>query len=132
MAQRKRMEKPGDVLRIRVSIPPDGSGAQEYLKGINPVGLNSEILHLIQLGYQVRMNMSRGGSAHLGHTLPSAPVELPSPQVASTPPAAQESAQVDVAGPLEEGASVASPFDASFKSMFGPAFDRTRNRKAVA
>jgi hypothetical protein len=132
MAQRKRLETPGDVLRVRVSIPPDGSGAQAYLKGINPVGLNSEILHLIQLGYQVRMNMSRGGLAHLGHMLPSAPVELPSPLHAPTPPAAQASTQVDVSGPLEEGASVASPFDASFRTMFGPAFDRTRNRKAMA
>ncbi|MFW2354012.1 hypothetical protein [Hydrogenophaga sp.] len=132
MAQRKRTEKPGDVLRIRVSIPPDGSGAQDYLKGINPVGLNMEVLHLIQLGYQVRMAMSRGGLAHLGHMLASAPVEVPTPQLASALPADSETAQVDVPEPLEEGTSVASPFDASFKSMFGQAFERTRNRKAVA
>jgi hypothetical protein len=132
MAQRKRTEKPGDVLRIRVSIPPDGSGAQDYLKGINPVGLNMEVLHLIQLGYQVRMAMSRGGLAHLGHMLASTPVEVPTPQLSSALPADSETAQVDVAEPLEEGTSVASPFDASFKSMFGQAFERTRSRKAVA
>ena len=132
MAQRKRIEKPGDVLRIRVSIPPDGSGAQDYLKGINPVGLNMEVLHLIQLGYQVRMAMSRGGLAHLGNMLASAPFEAPTPQLASALPADSETAQFDVAELLEEGTSVASPFDASFKSMFGQAFERTRNRKAVA
>ncbi len=132
MAQRKRTEKPGDVLRIRVSIPPDGIGAQDYLKSINPAGLNMEVLQLIQLGYQVRMAMSRGGLAHFGPMSTSAPVEVTTAQPVATPPAAQESAQLDVAGPLEDGASVASPFDASFKSMFGPAFERTRSRKAMA
>ncbi|MBT9463538.1 hypothetical protein [Hydrogenophaga sp.] len=117
---------------IRISISPDGSGSQDYLKGINPAGLNMEVLHLIQLGYQIRMTMSRIGLKHLGHMPTSAPVQVPTPQLSSTPSADSETAQVDVAGPLEEGASVASPFDASFKSMFGQAFEHTRNRKAVA
>ena len=132
MAQRKRTEKPGDVLRIRVSIPPDGVGVQDYLKGVNPAGLNMEVLQLIHLGYQFRMAMSRGGLAHLGHVPTPAAVETPAPPIASVPRAAPGSTQLDAAEPLEEGASVASPFAASFKATFAPAFERTRSRKAMA
>ena len=49
MVQRKRSQNPGEALRVRVTIPPDGVGVLDYLKGISPAGLNMEILQLVHL-----------------------------------------------------------------------------------
>lgn len=132
--QRKRSQSPGEALRVRVTIPPDGIGVLDYLKGISPAGLNMEILQLVHLGYQFRMAMGRWSLPPLGQLLPApAAVEGSSPPlVPSVPPGAPDSIQVNASGPVKDGASVASPFDAKFKSMFGPAYELTKNKKAAA
>ncbi len=134
MVQRKRSEKPGEALRVRVTIPPDGVGVLDYLKGISPAGLNMEILQLVHLGYQFRIAMGRWSLPPSGH-LPHAPAAVEAsaaPLHISVPTCASQSIQVSAAEHMEEGASVASPLDSKFKSMFGPAYERTRNRKAAA
>lgn len=133
MTQRKRSKKPGEVLRVRVTIPPDGAGVLDYLNGISPAGLNMEILLLVHLGYQFRMVMNRGGLPLFGqHSAPAA-VEVPlTPRAPSIPLGALENIKANAAEPSEEGAKIASPFAASFKTMFAPAYERTKNRKAVA
>lgn len=133
MAARKNSVKPGEMLRIRISIPPDGVGMQEYLTGLSPAGLNMEVLQLMHLGHQFRQALSRG-------TLPSIGLPPTQESVLSQPPAqmpvqpTQPQAQLETneVGTLAEGASVASPFASNFKTMFAPAFEKTRNRKAVA
>jgi hypothetical protein len=133
MTQRKRSKNPGEVLRVRLTIPPDGVGVLDYLKGISPAGLNMEILQLVHLGYQFRIVMNRGGLPLFGQHPTPAAVEVPlTPRALSIPLGALENIQVNAAEPSDEGAQVASPFAASFKTMFAPAYERTKNRKAVA
>lgn len=134
MVQRKRSQNPDEALRVRVTIPPDGVGVLDYLKGISPAGLNMEILQLVHLGYQFRMAMGRWSLPPFGqlHPTPTTVEASVAPLNLSVPTGVLENIQVNAANPLEEGASVASPFDASFKSIFGPAYERTRNRKASA
>lgn len=133
MTQRKRSKHPGEVLRVRLTIPPDGVGVLDYLKGISPAGLNMEILLLVHLGYQFRMVMKRGDVPLFGQHPTPAGVEVPlTPRAPSISPGTLENIKVNAAEPSEEGAQVASPFAASFKTMFAPAYERTKNRKAVA
>lgn len=136
MAQRKRSQNSADALRlrVRVTIHPDGVGLLDYLRGISPAGLSMEILQLIQLGYQLRMAIGRMSLSPLGQMLPApAPVAASAPPLdLSVPAGVPEKTQASAAYSMEEGASCASPFDASFKSIFGPAYERTRNRKASA
>ena len=131
MVRRKQSENSGEALRVRVTIPPDGIGVLDYLKGISPAGLNMEILQLVHLGYQFRMAMGRWSLPPFGQLLPApAAVEASAASLnLSVPTGVSEN---NAADPMEEGASVASPFDAKFKRIFGPANELTKKKKAVA
>lgn len=132
VAQRKKSLKPADALRVRLTLPPDGIGLLDYLKGIGPGGLNVAILQLVHQGYQIQKAMSTGAIQPFGHLSMPIPEAAPLNTLAQrVSPTLQQAPSCEAAKPLEEGASVPSPFTESFKATFAPAYERTRTRKAV-